>query len=248
MIIVYEKNYVILKVNPITLNLEYRSTHYYSILDTYLYESFVFFFLTDKGLYFHIINEENGSPIKITNASEESSNLHLRISKKTREKTKLYKKKLFSQKILGVYKNVIAMTDSFNNTSIMKIEHPLIDIIDLILCRKFSLIPNVLEILEKKYAPKCVAIFDYYFSVENESSIRNLLGNNEVIESLQLYKHLDFLKKDLMNNLNPNIKPQIEKIIKSGLVKAVANKNEDKIAEIYEFCSENNLYLFTLKF
>lgn len=242
MIIVYDKKYDALGLNISTGNLELKSTNYYSILDAYIYENFILFFLTDKGLFFHILNEEGGSANKIRNASEENVNLHLRISKKIKEKLRVYNKKLFNHKILGVFKNLIAMTDSFNNTNITKLDHPIFEIIDLIISRKYNHIPHKLELLEKKYVSKAVAIFDYYFSLENEEAIRGILGKNlDILDSLQIFRHIDFLKKDLINNPNPHSKSQLEKLIKSSLVKATANPNENKIAEIYEFCSENSL-------
>ncbi len=242
LIIIFKKKYDVLKLNINTGSLDLKSTHYYSILDPYLYENFILFFLTDKGLFFHILNEENGSANKIRNASEENVNLHLRISKKLKEKICVFDKKLFSQKILGIFKNVIAMTDSFNNTNITKLDHPIFDLINLIVTRKFSQIPAKLDLLERKYASKIVAIFDYYFNLENEESIRNILGKNfDVIDSLLLFRHIDFLKKDLIHNPNPYSKSQLEKLIKSILVKATAEGNDNKVAEIYEFCSDNNL-------
>jgi len=242
MILIFEKKYDVLQLNINTRSLEVKSTHYYSILDAYLYENFILFFLTNKGLFFHILNEENGSANKIRNASEENVNLHLKISKKLKEKLRIYNKKLFNQKILGVFKNVIALTDSFNSTNISKLDHPIFEIIDLIITRKFNLIPNKLELLEKKYASKVMAVFDFYFCLENEEAIKDILGKNiDVADSLQLYKYIDFFKKGLVNNPNPYSKSQLEKLIKSTLVKATANSNENKIAEIYEFCSENNL-------
>jgi hypothetical protein len=242
MIIVYERKYQILQLNQKTGILEPNSTHYYNIIDTYLYENFILFFLTDKGLYFHILNEENGTPVKLRNSSEENTNLHMRISKRLKEKSRFYNKKLFNQKILGVFKNVIAMTDSFNNTNITRLEHPIFDIMDLIISRKFNSIANKLDNIEKKYASKIAAIFDYYFSLDNEDVIRNLIGNNNnTIDLLQIVKYIDFLKKDLINNKNPNCKHQLEKLIKNILVKSTAKADENKIAEIYEFCTENNL-------
>lgn len=247
MVIIYEKKYDVLRLNISSGTLELQSTHYYSILDAYLYENFIIFFLTDKGLFFHLLNEEGGSANKIRNASEENVNLHLKISKKIKEKQRVFNKKLFNQKILGVFKNVIAMTDSFNNTNITKLDHPIFEIIDLIITRKFSLIPNKLELLEKKHVSKIVAIFDYYFSLENEEAIRGILvKNTDIVDSLQLFRHIDFLKKDLVSNPNPYSKSQLERLIKSTLVKATVNANENKIAEIYEFCSENNLCDFLI--
>lgn len=242
MIIVYEKKYQILQFNHRTGTLEHNSMHYYNILDSYLYENFILLFLTDKGLYFHILNEENGTPIKLRNSSEENTNLHMRISKRLKEKSRLYNKKLFNQKILGVFKNVIAMTDTFNNTNITRLEHPLFDILDLIISRKFNLIKNKLDNIERKYATKISAIFDYYFSLDNEEVIRELIGDNsDTIDLLQINKYIDFLKKDLVNNKNPNSKHQLEKLIKNILVKSTAKEDVDKILEIYEFCAENNL-------
>ena len=91
------------------------------------------------------------------------------------------------------------MTDSFNNTNISRIEHPIFDILDLIISRKFNLIPNKLDNIERKYATKISAIFDYYFSLDNEDVIRGLIGsNNDTIDLMGLFKYIYFLKKVIL--------------------------------------------------
>jgi hypothetical protein len=61
----------------------------FDIIDGIIYENFIFIFLTTRGYYYHILNEENSYPCKLFKISDEIVNNHMKLSKKINKNSKL---------------------------------------------------------------------------------------------------------------------------------------------------------------
>jgi hypothetical protein len=238
MVVIYLEKYVIYSfennkaLTPIGI-------HYYKIHDAHIYDNFVLIFLTDKGSYFQILNEENSIPSKLLKFSDEMNLYHLKISKKIKEKTSLHARKLIPQKILGLFNNHLITATSFNELTIKEVDNLLFKIIHLINTRKFNEITYLLTIIEKKHIKSILGIFKYYFN-NNEDILKKIFVNVEFIEHFQLYKYLDIFLPALIEN-KFNDRNKMDKYLRSLLVKSINNKDEAAVSNLYEFANKNEL-------
>lgn len=114
MIICYEDKFIIYEIQENTYLK--KSICYFKVIDALIYENILFLFLTDYGIYFIILNEEQGIPFKLMKFSYEMNNIHLKISGKFKENNIIYPNKLFQQKLIGIYNNnLIIILIIYNN-------------------------------------------------------------------------------------------------------------------------------------
>jgi hypothetical protein len=215
-----------------------ENIYYYKIIDGIIYENFIFIFLTDKGFYYHILTEQDTYPNKFLKFSDLLNQYHIKISKKLKDKSNTYTKTLSPLKILGVFDNNLTYTNSFNEVYIKEIEHPLFTIIQMIKKKKLSAVSLLLNVLEKKYIKSFVAITKYYFD-NNEDIMRKIFPNIDLILHFDLHEHLDFFLEDLLKC--PATGEKADKILRKALVKALAEKYEEKIKKLYDFANQNKL-------
>ena len=236
MVICYEDKYITYRLNSETNSLESMTINYHSIIDCFIYESFILVFLTNMGVYFQILNEENGYPIKLFKFSDEMNNYHLKISKKYKEKELLYNKKRFQQKLLGIYNNNLLTSNCFGEVSIRPIDHIIFKIITLIQQKDLEGITLALTTLEKKMIKLVLSIFKFYYNSE-EDILKNIF-TEEMIEHFQLYKYFDFYK-DFACSAKDIDQQEIEKLLEQKTIKAIMNRNEKEINDVYQLSSNH---------
>lgn len=236
MVICYEDKYITYRLNSETNSLESMTINYHSIIDCFIYESFILVFLTNMGVYFHILNEENGYPIKLFRFSDEMNNYHLKISKKYKEKELLYNKKRFQKKLLGIYNNNLLTSNCFGEVSIRPIDHIIFKIISLIQQKDLEGITLTLTTLEKKMIKLVLSVFKFYYNCD-EDILKNIF-TEEMIEHFQLYKYFDFYK-DFACSAKDCDKEEIEKLLEQKIIKAIMNRNEKEINDVYQLSSNH---------
>lgn len=260
MVVIFLDKYILYTVGMDAKSKTYGLTpvniFYYKLIDGMIYENFVFIFLTDKGIYFHLLNEDNAYPSKLLKASDEMNMFHLKISKKVKDKEVIYTKKLMPCKVLGIFNsdNLLVLSGSFNEIIFKQIDNILFKIIYLITNRRLEEIQPLLTILERKYIKSVLAIFKYYFN-NNEEIIRKIfslsgsgsVSNNgvilDLIEHFQLYQYEDYFLPDFLNNplLSADDKNKVDKHMRSLLVRNLVNNNEKGIDSLYQFANKSGL-------
>jgi hypothetical protein len=247
MVICFVDKYVVYQISTGQENFSLipMNIYYHQIIDAVIYENFVLVFLTDKGFFYQFLNEENSYPYKFFYLSDELNMLHLKVSKKFKEKSTIYYKKPHPIKILGVYENNLIYTCAFNQVCSKPIDDSLFKIIYLIIKRKYDQIAKVLIDLERKYIKSVFSIFQFYFD-NNHEILRKIFQTigNENLERFELYKYNDMLIEDVFKNtLNmKQDKNKIDKHVKSQLVKYIEGRNDDGIQDLYKLANENGMY------
>lgn len=263
MIIVFQDKYIVYSINSeqnivsnnsvsCGFSLKPLNIIHFKIVDAFIYENFILIFITDKGIYYQIINEDNGNtyPMKLLKPSDEMNLFHFKISKKIKEKNNLllFDKKLLPCKILGIYDNTLFLSSSFNQISFQIIDNILFKIVNLILKRRFEEIHYLLTILEKKYIKSVLGIFKYYFE-GNDEMIRKIFGGGqahdlaEMTEHFMLYRYDGSFLGDYFNNPLMGIedKNKFDKILRTWLVKNINGNNLNGINDLYQFASQAGL-------
>lgn len=237
MVISFSEKYAIYKLNIETNAMEMFSMHWYQIIDCIIYENFILIYLTNNGLYFQILTEENGYPFKLLKFSNEMNHYHLKLSKKYKEKEMLYHKNHFQQKILGIFNNKLMTCNAFGDVTIRDIDHILFKITFLLQKNNLAECSLLLTMLEKKYIKSVLATFKYFFN--NDEEVLRKIFTAEMVEHFQLYKYLKCFMKDLLKVPKSFANKNTEEILKEQLIKGIINKEEKKIQGLYHICSEN---------
>ena len=91
LILVFADKYSIFSLEKDSLTC--KGIFYFKTKDVYIYEDFILTFITDRGFYFQILADEVFYPVKILKFSDEMNSIHIKLSKKLKEKTINYTKK-----------------------------------------------------------------------------------------------------------------------------------------------------------
>ena len=239
MVICFEDKYITYKLNEKTNSLDMLTMNYHSIIDCFIYESVILVFLTNIGVYFHILNEANGYPTKLFKFSDEMNNYHLKIAKKYKEKEALYTKKHFQQKLLGIYNNNLLTANCFGEVSIRAIDHVIFKIISLIQNKDYQGITMLLTTLERKMIKSVLALFKFYYNDEEE--IIRKIFTQEMIDHFQLYKYYDFYIAEFSSSPKDCDREEIDKQMKKKMIRAIMTRNEKEIKNIYKLCDSQKL-------
>jgi hypothetical protein len=234
MVAIFEEKYIIYSFDN-SNSLAPQGINYYSLLDGFIYENFIFVFITSNGFYYHILNEPNSYPNKLFKASEGIIDNHMKITKKLKEKLTYYYKKPFPQKIVSIIKGNLITADAFNYITIYKLENILFKIIHHIIERKLEEVVNILPILDKKHIKSLLAILNHYYN--GEEDIYRKIFSQDMVEHFELYKYLDFFLEDLVKI----DKLKAERLLKQVLIKALQLKDDIKVKRLYEICSKFEL-------
>ena len=244
MIICYEDKFIIYEIKENTYLK--KSICYFKVIDALIYENILFLFLTDYGIYFIILNEEQGIPFKLMKFSYEMNNIHLKISGKFKENNIIYPNKLFQQKLIGIYNNNLISCNNLGEVQISKIDNNLITLIHLICKREFSEIHNLLNLIDIREVNSVVSIFKFFFG-NDEKIYRKIFPkeNKEMILKLKLYKYFNFFIQDFISSKSLNCEKEIKEIYKNNLLKNIIDKNIENLNQIYN--NFNQLNLINLK-
>ncbi|MCQ2816391.1 MAG: hypothetical protein MJ252_03905, partial [archaeon] len=238
-IITFSEKYAIYKLNSQTGSIDLQDILYYSVINGFIYENFVFVFLMNEGIYFQILSEKNGYPFKLFNFSNEMNDYHLRLSKELKEKESLYYKKQFQSKMIGIYNNYLVTSNVFGQLEIKECDHILLKIIYAVKNKNFNELHQLLLIVEKKFIKSILAIFDFYF--ENDEQILRKIFDQNLIEHFELYKYLKCFMRDLAASKNENSFNEIERMMKHNLIVALRERNDISIRKIQKICENQKL-------
>jgi hypothetical protein len=239
MIICYEDKFIIYEIKENTYLK--KSICYFKVIDALIYENILFLFLTDYGIYFIILNEEQGIPFKLMKFSYEMNNIHLKISGKFKENNIIYPNKLFQQKLIGIYNNNLISCNNLGEVQISKIDNNLITLIHLICKREFSEIYNLLNLIDIREVNSVVSIFKFFFG-NDEKIYRKIFPkeNKEMILKLKLYKYFNFFIQDFLSSKSLNCENEFKGILKENLFKYIIDKNNEGLNKVYSSFKENN--------
>ena len=239
MIICFRDKYNIYQLNELTGNLEKINTVYDKVISGLIYENIIFIYLTEFGMYFHILNKQCTFPCKLFRQSDEVNLYNLKIAKKFKENKIFYDKKPKQNKILCINDNLIFTTDALGNIEVSELNHILFKIISLIRKKNLEGISTLLTFLDKKLIKYVLLIFEYYF--ENDEKILRKIFNTEMIQNFELYNHFEFFINDLAE-INPS---KLETILEKELIKAIIKNDTKKINELYKMAEKYKLKMTT---
>lgn len=253
MIFIYEKHYLVYRINTCMTNLQsnYNEnekhspflslTHivYIGIKSYKIIDSFVLFFISDinNGIYFHILNNNKSIPIKLLTPSEDSLLLNYRLLYKRNQKHEKernsYTKIGFPNKILGLIGYKLAVCYSNNSIEMIEIENILIKTIAYIREGNiFSLKNSTTMLIETKYIQLYISILVYYFSYSDEVFKRIFTTKNALFQ-FELYSLLECFLFDYSNLSLPNEEWKVMKIMKERLIKCLTEKDYDGVLKLY---------------
>ena len=241
MIICYEDKFVVYQINEISNSYIKKSICYYKVIDAISYENIIFLFLTDYGIYFLILNEDQGIPYKLMKFSNEMNNYHLKISNKWKEKSIIYPNKYLQQKLICIYNNFLITSNNLGEVQISEIENNLINLVNLISKREFLEISNLLNLIDIREVQSVVSIFKFFFG-NDENIYRKIFPfeKKEIILKLKLYKFFNFFLQDFLSSKSLNCENEYKEIIKENLFKYLIDNNNEGLGELYSNFRDNN--------
>ena len=241
MIICYEDKFVVYQINEISNSYIKKSICYYKVIDAISYENIIFLFLTDYGIYFLILNEDQGIPYKLMKFSNEMNNYHLKISNKWKEKSIIYPNKYLQQKLICIYNNFLITSNNLGEVQISEIENNLINLVNLISKREFLEISNLLNLIDIREVQSVVSIFKFFFG-NDENIYRKIFPfeKKEIILKLKLYKFFNFFLQDFISSKSLNCENEYKEIIKENLFKYLIDNNNEGLGELYSNFRDNN--------
>lgn len=201
------------------------------VLDAIIYEDFILFFITNNGVYFHILNHKNNYPIKLLKPSQSFIKCNLKIDKFSNSNSdrKLIKLNPTSPpcKILSVSKGKLILAYSNGMVKIEEIDHILLKAIYFIKERDIkSLREKVVSLVDKKYVNSLICILCHYFSIDEEV-FRRIFSSRNQISHFELHHYVDCFLMDFSQYCSL---PQ-EQIMSSKLIRA----------KLCEYLVENNI-------
>lgn len=218
--------------------------YHYDVLDGYLYENFVFVFMTDQGVYFQVLNNRFGAtyPIKLLGPSHEFSYYNLKIYRRDLNTThRVYSRKPYPQRIVGISSNKLILASFNSEIELRDLEHILLKLIYFLTKRRITDLTAHIDLLEKKYIKYLLNIIDYFFPA-GEEVFRFFFKTREVLYSLDLFKYLEFFMFDFaMFSALPHEVNLCDKILRNNLVKSLIRGDAKGVQDIYTFANKNSL-------
>lgn len=237
MCVVYNEKYTLYTLDKIEMTLFPTNTFPYKICDAMIHENFCLVFLTDKGVYYHLLNEEGSYPMKLLRISDQMNNLHLKYSKRIREKSALFTRKLYPQKILGVFGTTIIFAGSFNEVMIMNVENVLFSLIEVVSQKRIDEMKLLMSNLEKKYIKSVIAIVKHYYQDDPEGMRRIFMEMDScAIEQFELFKYNDLFINDYLTSDSVE-----DKTMRTILVRHLIANNQEGIANLYKVANRNEM-------
>lgn len=201
------------------------------VLDAIIYEDFILFFITNNGVYFHILNHKSNYPIKLLKPSQSYIKCNLKIDKFSNLNSDKKSIKLNPTsppcKILSVSKGKLILAYSNSMVKIEEIDHILLKAVYFIKERDVkSLREKVVSLVDKKYVNSLICILCHYFSVDEEV-FRRIFSSRNQISHFELHHYVDCFLMDFSQYCSL---PQ-EQIMSSKLIRA----------KLCEYLVENNI-------
>ena len=277
LVFIFNKNYSIYKNKLIDSNNKLCSSlvHICAInlrlIHYYLFDNFVLIFITDSGIYFHVLSENyNTYPIKLLKASKEYLNLNQKLLnclknnennnttsiinsnnnsldvKITNSINKVnnpdFKDKSLPCKILCLLGYKLILSYDNSAIKIIKIDNILIRAINYIKERNISALQkNTFSLLEKKYIKTFIAILNHYFS-DSEEVYRRIFTSVYEIKHFELYRYIEcFLNDFSLVDVFPYSNKISNILIKTQIIESLIKKDMDKLLRLYSVSSSNIL-------
>lgn len=242
-IFIFSKYYQAYRIKPVledaenqTMQLELTHEIYIAVQNSLLYEDFTLFFISENGIYFHILSDVSTYPIKILKASNSQVLLNSKLTKV--EKPNLCP----SIKLLGLIETKLISVLSNGYVSVVELDHILIRVMTYLKEKKINLLQiNALPLLEKKYIKTYISILNHYFS-HSEEVIKRLFVSKLDLTKFKLYNYLNFFMYDftVLSALPQDVQLS-NKLLRTEAINSLLNKDLESLLKLYSFTSGHSL-------